>query len=50
MRDSALYLLTTQIPLHGHIMKQTVWYFGTLERDKVVFSAAQWLASVAEGQ
>ena len=50
MRDSKLYLLALQIPLHGHIMKKTVRYFGTLEWDKLVFSAVQWLASVVEGR
>ena len=32
--DSAVYLLTTQLPLHGQVLKQMVCYFGNLECRK----------------
>ena len=50
MRAAALHLITASIPLHGLILKHTVRYYGTLERDKAAYCAVEDALATADTQ
>ena len=50
MHAAALHFITATIPLHGLIIKHTVHYYGTLEHDKVAYSAVEEALAIAATQ